>query len=418
LADDKKVIEMGLERMVMSRRSTLEMGMWHLRSKFGATRQSEASRENIESMLKFDFEYKVLGKSPATRLNHMSILHSFAEYLKSKRFEDVTKDDVIKYFEMLEGRNVAEISRSVRMTFLKTFYKWLNNGEDYPDCVRWMKPKTIGTRTTVKMILTEDDIGKLISIAKSFRNMAMVAVLYESACRISEFLGMQIKDIEYDDYGVRVKVTGKTGSRYIRLVNSVPHLKEWLKRHPDKSNPEAYIWTKGINIATPMSQIGMNTLLKRLRKETDINKPVNPHSFRKSRLTHIATRLTGTVLNKFAGWTTGSNQQKNYVFHDEDEVDRTILSQVHNMTNLDKAEEVIERLLPQICHNCGEKNMAEVDYCTKCNMSLKIEEFKKRVEQNEWFVNKIVASPEMFQAFIKSEIQKAIEELFKLRAGR
>jgi len=39
-------------------------------------------------------------------------------------------------------------------------------------------------------------------------------------------------------------VYGKTGSRRIRLIASVPALQIWVEEHPHKNDPEAYLWCK------------------------------------------------------------------------------------------------------------------------------------------------------------------------------
>ena len=38
-----------------------------------------------------------------------------------------------------------------------------------------------------------------------------------------------------------VLVNGKTGSRCVPLINSIPYLKDWIDSHPQRSNPNAYL---------------------------------------------------------------------------------------------------------------------------------------------------------------------------------
>jgi len=66
----------------------------------------------------------------------------------------------------------------------------------------------------------------MVEICENARDKALVSGLYESGVRISEWLGVKIKDIIFDDYGAKIKVTGKTGTRQIRLIDSVPYLIE------------------------------------------------------------------------------------------------------------------------------------------------------------------------------------------------
>ena len=48
--------------------------------------------------------------------------------------------------------------------------------------------------------------------------------------------------MKFDNYGAFINVDGKTGSRPIRLVKSVPNLANWLDNHPQKEDPEAPLW--------------------------------------------------------------------------------------------------------------------------------------------------------------------------------
>jgi hypothetical protein len=38
-----------------------------------------------------------------------------------------------------------------------------------------------------------------------------------------------------------VLVNGKTGSRTVPLINSIPYLKDWIDSHPQRTNPNVYL---------------------------------------------------------------------------------------------------------------------------------------------------------------------------------
>jgi len=91
-------------------------------------------------------------------------------------------------------------------------------------------------------MLTAEDIKKLIKATDKPRDRSLVAVLYESGCRIGELLSMRIKHIQFDKYGAILLLNGKTGSRRVRIVFSSPYLKEWINKHPLADDPEAPVW--------------------------------------------------------------------------------------------------------------------------------------------------------------------------------
>jgi integrase/recombinase XerD len=65
------------------------------------------------------------------------------------------------------------------------------------------------------------------------------------SCRPHEILNLRIKDIAFKTTGnyqyAEVLVNGKTGSRPIPLISSIPYVKDWLDSHPQRGNPNAYL---------------------------------------------------------------------------------------------------------------------------------------------------------------------------------
>jgi site-specific recombinase XerC len=88
-------------------------------------------------------------------------------------------------------------------------------------------------------------------------------------------------------------IDGKTGARRLPLVRSVPHINDWLSKHP---NPEkdAPLWCK-IQQGSPDDQLGYRyireKILKKNMERAGIDKPSNPHHYRHSRASHLATEL-------------------------------------------------------------------------------------------------------------------------------
>ena len=64
----------------------------------------------------------------------------------------------------------------------------------------------------------------------------------DSGCRIGELLTLRIKNIQFDDYGGVLLVTGKTGQRRVRIIHSVQRLQTWLDQPPSHNNPEAVVF--------------------------------------------------------------------------------------------------------------------------------------------------------------------------------
>ena len=68
------------------------------------------------------------------------------------------------------------------------------------------------------------------------------------SARPHEILNLKIKDIKFSltEGGIQyaeVRISGgKTGSRTIPLIDSIPYLKEWLQEHPSSSNLGSWLF--------------------------------------------------------------------------------------------------------------------------------------------------------------------------------
>jgi len=376
-------------------RENIAKGVFRKRSRTVQFRESLASEDNRLKILQFDSENSALGRVNITRVNYLMTLHSFAEFLKDKEFREVSKEDIVNYINYLKtkerkgGNGLKDGSVYAMVARIKKFYKWLNGGKEYPSCISWVEGNTKDFHPiSADEILNEEEITKLTDAADNWRDKAIVECLYESGCRIGEFLGMRIKDFAWDKFGVRVEVTGKTGKRVIRLVNSLPYLKEWLKIHPNRDSGESYVWvnfSKNQKWKNPdkkgygsqLNYIGVFQILRRLKINSGINKRVNPHMFRHSRLTHLASKIPESFLRKVAGWTADSTMPKIYVHLGEKDVDELVLKNIYGY-QIEGLEEMEEKLLPKTCWGCGEKNPRDVDFCMSCHFPLDENALKAR----------------------------------------
>ncbi|MGB8935416.1 MAG: hypothetical protein WCC17_09970 [Candidatus Nitrosopolaris sp.] len=50
---------------------------------------------------------------------------------------------------------------------------------------------------------------------------------------------MCLKQLRDNKQYAEVLVNGKTGTRYIPLIQSIPYIKDWLSNHPNRNNPNS-----------------------------------------------------------------------------------------------------------------------------------------------------------------------------------
>jgi site-specific recombinase XerD len=250
---------------------------------------------------------------------------------------------------------------------LKKFYKWLRN-KDSPEETSWIKLNFKKNNNKLPSeLLTEQDITAMVNFAHSTRDKAIIMGLYESGCRIGEFLKIRLRDIVFEKPGCIFIVNGKTGGRRIRVISSEPYLLDWINKHPDKNNPEAYLWVKN-NSLKMLEYASFCKVLRMAARRAKVQKKINPHSFRHARATYLASRFTEQQLKVFFGWTRSSDMASVYVHLSGKDVDDALLDTYGIKKDLD--ENRISSLKPLICFMCNTQNEATNKFCKLCGAVL------------------------------------------------
>jgi site-specific recombinase XerD len=340
--------------------------------------------ENKDAILRFRKHLILKGLSLPRIENIVYAMYRLA-LLFDKSFEKASKKDIEKVVEHIERNNWAWRTKAEFKVTLKMFFRWLRQTEDYPEEVRWIVVKKKNNHRLPEEILTEEEVRRLAGAAENLRDRAFVLTLYESGCRIGEFLPLKIKNVQFDQYGAVLLVNGKTGWRRVRIIASCPALSSWLQIHPFKDDPEAFVW---IVIGTRnnhelMGYQAVVRMLRKLAKKAGVNKRVNPHSFRHARATHLASLLTEAQMKEHFGWVQASDMASVYVHLSGRDVDQALLK-LHGLAKERPREETM-RL--QTCPRCGEANDPIAKFCLRCGSQLNIkilkELEKKRAEKDE-----------------------------------
>jgi integrase len=191
---------------------------------------------------------------------------------------------------------------------------------------------------------TEQDDALFLKYCPSKRIKCYHAVSRDTSCRPHEILKLRIKDVVFktasnNNYQyAEVLVNGKTGSRHIPLINSIPYVKDYLDyEHPMSANPNSiFICGTGKSLCKGLRRNTLYTIYtKRYREECFpkllenpnvppedkqkirdlLKKPWNPYVLRHSALTHKSTMLKEHVLRQHAGWSGRSQMHLKYLHY-------------------------------------------------------------------------------------------------------
>jgi len=371
-------------------------------------KNSNISKQNKKDIFDFHNFCFSIGIGHAKIQRYVFDLEKIAGLLK-KDFRKCKKGDIQKIIIELEKTDYSpETKRGLRIA-LKKFFKWLRGTEDkgvYPEEVKWIS--TTNKNNNHKLpedLLTEEEIIQMINYAKNERDKAFISVLYESGCRAGEILTLKIKNISFDELGAKITVSGKTGSRRIRLVSSEAYLKEWLNKHPDKDNPEAFVWVRENSKDELVGYTRVRQLLSKIAKKSGVKKSVNPHSFRHARASYLANFLTEAQLKEVFGWTQASKMASIYVHLSGRDTDKAILKVYGKKLKDEKDTKSL--LTPKVCPRCKTTNEATNIFCKRCGIPLdektRNEIIKQEIERKESdkVMNELVKDKEILKLLIE-----------------
>ena len=379
-----------------------------LKSAVKDVKNSKISKRNKEIIIKFHNYCLAEGLSVSRVTRYLGCLKRMCLWMK-KDLEVIDKDDMVELVQKIETRDCKEYTKIIYKVTLKKFYKWINNGE-YPEMVKWFKTHVKHReRKLPEELLTKEDIKKIVEKAEHPRDKALIAVLYESGCRMSEIALLKIKNISFDEYGAKLMVAGKTGMRRVRVISSAPYLSAWLGIHPDKENPDTYIW---INLIRDKGKLmGYRNYVRIIKTSADkagIKKRVNPHAFRHARATHLASHLTEAQMNQLFGWVQGSDMPATYIHLNGKDVDNALL-RMHGIKEQEDKQNGNDVLKTRDCARCGLVNGATSGFCQRCGAPIDpktIAQFSENRDNADEVMNKLVKDPEVLKL-----LQKKLQEM-------
>lgn len=323
-----------------------------------------------------------------------------------KDFEGATKEDLINLVEGIESRDYTGWTKYDHKMILKRFYKWLKgNGKAYPEEVAWINANIGHKNYLPQELLTEEDVTHLVEKADNLRDKALILTLYESGCRIGEIASLRLRNLDFDQYGAVLIVSGKTGDRRIRVVNAAPLLASWRDNHPDRDDPSAPLWV-GIgtrNKGHLVTYRCLNMVIKRAARRAGLKKQVHPHMFRHSRATFLAKHLTEAQLKQIFGWSQTSTMPARYVHLSGRDTDESILK-LYGLAQAKEAQE--EQMKPQNCPRCRFTNSSVAEFCNQCGMALHMEaavKLEAKREKGDDLLSGLMEDSEV-QAAVKNAI--------------
>jgi integrase len=357
--------------------------------------------------------------SNSYRKNTIIFLCKFSLFFKTKLFKQITREDILSFLDSFRKIESVDPLHQWIGTYnlyaiqLMRFFKWLY----YPDIEQDKRPKPYVIENIPKLkrkeksiykptdLWTPEDDSLFLKYCPNPRDRCYHAMSRDSGARPHELLKLKIKDVVFKitpdkKQYAEILVNGKTGTRHIPLIDSIPHLKDWISQHPQGGNPNSILLSgfgKSLNKTIHVMSLhkiyqnykdkffklldSPNVLPEDKQKIRELlKKPWNPYIRRHSSLTEKSGILKEHHLRQFAGWSPGSNMHLKYLHYFGNESNDSILEAYGIVT---KDKQLSDVLKPRQCPNCDEPNKPESRFCNKCRMVLTYDAYNETIEEKQ-----------------------------------
>ena len=248
---------------------------------------------NLNDIIEDFLRYLLIDKnySNNTIESYKEDLIKFRDFFKNKSINEIDIDDLKKYVKYLNDLNLNELSISRSISCIKSFYKYLNIEkiiDNNPSDSLYL-PKV---RKKLPNILSEEEVDKLLNInlvdCFSYRNKAMLEVLYATGLRVSELINLKMENIDFESDIIRT--FGKGNKERVIPIGEYAryYLNLYLKEHRNqmlKHGNNEYVFLN--NHGKNMTRQGFFKIIKAIANEKDINKEISPHVLRHSFASHL-----------------------------------------------------------------------------------------------------------------------------------
>lgn len=371
-----------------------------------STKISQKDKELIRSFVD-NLRVRALGTGRLAK--HVFKLRIMLEIL-GVEMDRVTRKDVERLVLALEEKHLRPVTLIDYLFIIKRFFKFVKYGNvdretPYPEEVAWIKRKIKPSEGRTAEFLTPSEVKSMIVAAEKMRDKAMIAVGFEGGFRTGELLGLEIRDLSFDEMGVRAKVRGKTGERIVRLISSAPLLTAYLETHPEASNPDAPLWLTEVGNwkNRRVSWRGWNSSLRYIAKKAGIKgKSVHSYLLRHGSATDAAKYLTDAEMKVRYGWTMDSGMPAVYVHLSSQDLDPKLVK----LYSGKPMEPQKPEFSPNVCPRCSEANTPGMRFCGKCGMPLNRAELARSSIDTQEMKNDIQDIKKLLTQFLSQPSQR------------
>ena len=240
-------------------------------------KHQEELDENTSMIESFISSKQIEGCSDRTIKYYKEIIDKFNNSF-DKSIKKITTEEIRSYLS-----NYKEISTCGSTTIdnirrvLSSFFSWLED-EDYIIKSPIRRIHRIKTPTTVKEVLTDENLEKLRDECENIRDLSLIELLISTGMRVGELVNLNISNLNFEDRSCIVLGKGNKEREVYFDAKTKLHLKEYISKRND-TNDALFVSLREPHQRLSIS--GIELIVRNLGVNTNINK-VHPHKFRRT----------------------------------------------------------------------------------------------------------------------------------------
>jgi site-specific recombinase XerD len=231
--------------------------------------------------------------SPYTLRNYSSDLRGFVDALAGWGIDPLlaSRADLRRYLALLLGRGVAQASVTRKVSTIRSFYRYLRTeGELSTDPFFGVQ----GPRAPRRLphFLDADEAARLIRAAagaepRNLRDRALLELLYAAGLRVSEIVGLDLREIDVSDRSVRVRGKGKKERIGVFGEPAAGALDRYLRDGRPRlvSGDERAVFLN--RFGGRLTARSVQTLVRQYAMKAGLPDAAHPHLLRHSFATHL-----------------------------------------------------------------------------------------------------------------------------------
>jgi len=217
--------------------------------------------------------------SERTVIRYIEAIKTFLGYLKGKRLEEITNEDVITFNDgyILKNRFSWSYQNQI-ISAVKLFFNQVIDKDLVVSEIR--RPRR---SRSLPDIFSVDEVERLLKSIRNMKHKSALGLIYACGLRRSELIGLRISAI--DSKRKLLMIKGAKGNRD-RIVPLPESMIELLREYYRLYRPTIWLF-EGQKAGEPYSETSLREAFMHAIKAADIKKKLTLHSLRHSYATHL-----------------------------------------------------------------------------------------------------------------------------------